>query len=59
MASGDFYTHDRPENPRLPEDRPRGGRPGDAALAHHPMRIGVVILIAFLVVLAFGIMLFP
>ncbi|AZQ72598.1 MULTISPECIES: hypothetical protein [Streptomyces] len=59
MAGGDFYTHDRPDNPRLPEDRPRGGGPGSTALAHHPMRIGVVIVIAVLVVLAFGIMLFP
>ncbi|MGW4566820.1 hypothetical protein ACWEN3_31950 [Streptomyces sp. NPDC004561] len=27
MAGGDFYTHDRPEEPKLAEDRPRGGGP--------------------------------
>ncbi|MEU6283946.1 hypothetical protein [Streptomyces sp. NPDC047028] len=24
---GDFYSHDRPDSPRLEEDRPRGGGP--------------------------------
>lgn len=31
MADDDFYTRDRPDNPRLPEDRPRGGGPEDMA----------------------------
>ncbi|MEZ7006804.1 hypothetical protein [Streptomyces sp. AD55] len=26
---GDFYSRDRPENPSLEEDRPRGGGPED------------------------------
>ncbi|MFJ8691391.1 hypothetical protein [Streptomyces roseolilacinus] len=25
MADDDFYTHDRPDDAKLPEDRPRGG----------------------------------
>lgn len=29
MAGGEFYSHDRPDNPRLDEDRPRGGGPED------------------------------
>ncbi|TQL20490.1 hypothetical protein [Streptomyces sp. SLBN-134] len=31
MADGDddFYSRDRPENPYLEEDRPRGGGPDD------------------------------
>ncbi|MBD0843124.1 hypothetical protein [Streptomyces sp. TRM68416] len=29
MAQGDFYSRDRPSDPSLPEDRPRGGGPED------------------------------
>ncbi|MEU6353863.1 hypothetical protein ABZ896_31795 [Streptomyces sp. NPDC047072] len=29
MADGDFYSRDRPPDPDLREDRPRGGGPDD------------------------------
>ncbi|MFI2644529.1 hypothetical protein [Streptomyces sp. NPDC018610] len=28
-GDGDFYKHDRPDDPGLAEDRPRGGGPED------------------------------
>jgi len=28
-GDGDFYKHDRPENPDLAEDHPRGGGPDE------------------------------
>ncbi|AGS67393.1 hypothetical protein [Streptomyces collinus] len=35
MAGGDFYSRDRPDNPRLEEDRPRGGGPEDRPRTGH------------------------
>ncbi|MEV6839366.1 hypothetical protein AB0N17_33480 [Streptomyces sp. NPDC051133] len=53
---GDFYSKDRPENPRLAEDRPRGGGPEDRSTRTGPMHIwlwwvllAVVILVLFFI----------
>ena len=54
----DFYAHDRPEHPRLPEDRPRGGGPR-APVAHSGLWIACAIVIAIFVVALAGIVLFP
>ncbi|MFE7135152.1 hypothetical protein ACFVIM_30275 [Streptomyces sp. NPDC057638] len=59
MSDDDFYKRDRPPNPVLPEDRPRGGAPGAPVLAHRPGRMAFVIIVAIVVVIIFGIMLFP
>ncbi|MFJ8229852.1 hypothetical protein ACIQ9E_07805 [Streptomyces sp. NPDC094448] len=61
MADQDFYAHDRPPEAQLPEDRPRGtgtGPPGPKAAHSRLWRAGMIAL-AILVVIAFGIMLFP
>jgi hypothetical protein len=57
MAGGDdFYSSDRPENPEMAEDRPRGGGPEDRGTrtgARHVwlwwVLLAVVILILFFV----------
>ncbi|MFJ1750632.1 hypothetical protein ACIOJD_30995 [Streptomyces sp. NPDC088116] len=54
----DFYSHDRPEHPLLPEDRPRGGGPR-APVAHSRLWIACAIVIAFVLVALVGIVLFP
>ncbi|MGW3353890.1 hypothetical protein ACWDFL_00535 [Streptomyces bungoensis] len=54
-GGGDFYSSDRPENPRLAEDRPRGGGPEDRPQTGHRhtwiwwLVIAAVILILFFV----------
>ncbi|MFB7273468.1 hypothetical protein [Streptomyces sp. NPDC056244] len=57
MADTDFYSRDRPAHPRLPEDRPRGG--GPKVYEHHKMRRGTMFLIAFVILVLVGILLFP
>ncbi|QDY80205.1 hypothetical protein [Streptomyces qinzhouensis] len=61
MADGDFYTRDRPPDAGLPEDRPRGsgGGPPGARLPHSRLWRAGMIALAVVVVIAFGIMLFP
>ncbi|WP_030196523.1 hypothetical protein [Streptomyces sp. NRRL S-87] len=50
MTSPEFYERDRPEHPRLPEDRPRGAGPEDRS--HRGTRaLLVIILAACLIVL--------
>ncbi|MEW2544248.1 hypothetical protein AB0910_00475 [Streptomyces sp. NPDC047002] len=53
----DFYSHDRPQHPTLPEDRPRGG-PAEPAKGRKGWGlVAVVVVVVVLVVL--GIALFP
>jgi hypothetical protein len=53
-----FYASDRPEDPALPEDRPRGG--GPSAPIRHRGKWGTVLLVVCIVLLiAAGIALFP
>ncbi|MFE0426438.1 hypothetical protein [Streptomyces sp. NPDC058953] len=61
MADSDFYTHDRPPEASLPEDRPRGtGRdPAGPKLPHSTLWRIVVVVLAIIVVICFGIILFP
>ncbi|WP_030378456.1 MULTISPECIES: hypothetical protein [unclassified Streptomyces] len=54
----EFYASDRPENPALPEDRPRGGEPRDA-VQHRATWSTVLIVIAVIVVIFAGIWFFP
>ncbi|MGV9315415.1 hypothetical protein ACWDR0_25010 [Streptomyces sp. NPDC003691] len=61
MADDDFYSRDRPPDTQLPEDRPRGtgaGPPGPKVPHSGLWRAGMIAL-AVVVVIAFGIMLFP
>ncbi|MEU3597712.1 hypothetical protein ABZ714_03090 [Streptomyces sp. NPDC006798] len=61
MADDDFYTRDRPPGAELPEDRPRGigaGPPGPK-LPHSAIWRIVLFAVVIVVVIAFGIMLFP
>lgn len=61
MADEQFYKHDRPPNPELPEDRPRGrgtGPPGPPAQHSTTWKV-VMVILAIVVVIVFGIMLFP
>ncbi|ANW16939.1 hypothetical protein [Streptomyces clavuligerus] len=58
MTDDDFYRRDRPENASLPEDRPRGGQ-GGAPLRRPTLAVTVLLIIAIIVVVALGIMLFP
>jgi hypothetical protein len=54
----EFYASDRPENPALPEDRPRGG--GDRDAVRHRgtwATVGFIVLIVLIVLV--GIALFP
>ncbi|MGW4028629.1 hypothetical protein ACWEFL_04785 [Streptomyces sp. NPDC004838] len=54
----EFYRRDRPDDAKLPEDRPRGGtewqRPRQL-----PLLLVILLILAIIVVIAFGIMLFP
>ncbi|MFF1418300.1 hypothetical protein [Streptomyces sp. NPDC058280] len=59
MADADFYSHDRPENPKLREDRPRGGGPKGPRVAHSRTWTVVAVIIAIIVVAIVGIALFP
>ncbi|GAA3871641.1 hypothetical protein ACWDR2_35635 [Streptomyces sp. NPDC003631] len=53
-----FYRSDRPEQPVLPEDRPRGGRPADPV--RHRSTWATVALVAGIILLVLvGIALFP
>lgn len=52
-----FYDRDRPEDPSLPEDRPRGGRARPAKGGKSWGVIGVLVVIFILVLV--GIALFP
>ncbi|WP_405774151.1 hypothetical protein [Streptomyces sp. NBC_00859] len=54
----DFYARDRPENPVLPEDRPRGGQPRKP-LQHRSAWAVAGIVVAIIVLIAAGIALFP
>jgi hypothetical protein len=58
MADDDFYRRDRPANPSLPEDRPRGGQGGPPP-RRLPLLVLILVIVAIIVVIAFGIMLFP
>ncbi|CAL9388115.1 hypothetical protein [Streptomyces sp. Tu 3180] len=54
MADDDFYTRDRPDDPALPEDRPRGGGPEDTSARGGILRgkpIWVIIALVALVVI--------
>ncbi|MEW2625515.1 hypothetical protein [Streptomyces sp. NPDC048106] len=56
MAGGDdFYSKDRPENPQLAEDRPRGGGPEDHDTATGPRSLWLwwLVLAAVILVLFF------
>ncbi|MEW2402905.1 hypothetical protein [Streptomyces sp. NPDC046862] len=54
----EFYASDRPANPVLPEDRPRGG--GPTSPVKHPWTWGTILLVAFVFLVIFaGIALFP
>ncbi|WP_326610184.1 hypothetical protein OIE62_30635 [Streptomyces scopuliridis] len=60
MASdADFYAHGRPENPQLPEDRPRGGGPKGPPPVHSTAWKVMAIAIAIIVLILVGILLFP
>lgn len=51
MADPDFYTRDRPRDARLPEDRPRGGTPGQhPGSSFRAFWLGVLILLVLCVV---------
>ncbi|EGG46340.1 MULTISPECIES: hypothetical protein [Streptomyces] len=54
----EFYASDRPANPALPEDRPRGGVPGEA-LRHRGTWSVTMIVLFVLLVLFVGIWAFP
>ncbi|MFF8952588.1 hypothetical protein ACF09I_27825 [Streptomyces sp. NPDC014940] len=48
MAGGDdFYSRDRPENPQMPEDRPRGGGPAGGTA---PVRVCVWWVVAAVII---------
>lgn len=54
----EFYASDRPANPVLPEDRPRGGGPTEPV--KHPWTWGTILFVAFVFLVIFaGIALFP
>ncbi|MEU0334716.1 hypothetical protein [Streptomyces sp. NPDC006193] len=50
---GDFYSSDRPDNPRLAEDRPRGGGPEDRPHTGHRHVWVWWVLVAALILLLF------
>ncbi len=56
MAGDDFCTHARPADPKLAEDRPRGGGPEDVRAGRRRgdkplwMVIGLIIIVAVLLV---------
>ncbi|NSL42950.1 hypothetical protein [Streptomyces sp. 8P21H-1] len=54
MADDDFYSQDRPDHATLPEDRPRGGGPEDAARQSGGRRgkaLWIILALAVLVIL--------
>ncbi|WP_221348176.1 hypothetical protein [Streptomyces beigongshangae] len=54
MADDDeFYRSDRPDHPKLPEDRPRGGGPEDSGQSRKPtwMILGAVVVLIVLLAL--------
>ncbi|MFF5403038.1 hypothetical protein ACFY8K_02730 [Streptomyces misionensis] len=55
MAGGDdFYSKDRPEHPRMAEDRPRGGGPEDRpSTGHRHALIWFVVAVVVILVLFF------
>ncbi|MPY57955.1 hypothetical protein [Streptomyces spongiae] len=58
LTDEEFYASDRPANPVLPEDRPRGGGPRDPL--RHPVAWSTILFIASIFTLIFtGIALFP
>ncbi|MEU3188176.1 hypothetical protein ABZ707_28865 [Streptomyces sp. NPDC006923] len=59
MTDSEFYTRDRPKNPRLPEDRPRGGGPKGAPAGYRGLRTTTTVVIIIVAVVILGIMLFP
>lgn len=59
VSDDDFYSRDRPENPQLPEDRPRGGGPKGPPPVHSTAwKVMAAIISVFVIILA-GIVLFP
>ncbi|MFF4083578.1 hypothetical protein ACIO87_09170 [Streptomyces sp. NPDC087218] len=52
MSDSDFYRRDRPENPELPEDRPRGGGPEDPSRRHRSPWIWIIVLVIIVLVVA-------
>ncbi|MER6524031.1 hypothetical protein [Streptomyces sp. NPDC001508] len=54
MAGGDdFYSRDRPDNPELAEDRPRGGGPEDRPHSGHHVWIWWLVVAAVILILFF------
>jgi len=53
----DFYTHDRPDHPTIPDDRPRGGTAKPAKGGKGWGAIAIIVVVVVLVVV--GIALFP
>ncbi|GAA3815994.1 hypothetical protein [Streptomyces chiangmaiensis] len=53
-----FYRSDRPAMPVLPEDRPRGGRPG-APVRHRGTWATVAMVAGIILLILVGIALFP
>ncbi|MEV7424757.1 MULTISPECIES: hypothetical protein [unclassified Streptomyces] len=56
--SSNFYAHDRPPHPTLPEDRPRGGGP-KTPLAHSGRWTTLAIVLVVLLIVVVGIAMFP
>jgi hypothetical protein len=52
-GGGDFYDRDRPENPQLAEDRPRGGGPEDRPRSGGRLLVPMLIVAAVLVLILF------
>lgn len=53
-----FYASDRPENPAMPEDRPRGGRT-PAPVRHRGTWATVALVVGIVLLVLIGIALFP
>ncbi|MEU8590843.1 hypothetical protein AB0C59_28150 [Streptomyces sp. NPDC048664] len=53
-----FYASDRPENPAMPEDRPRGGGAPDP-LRHRGTWATAALVIGIILLVLIGIALFP
>jgi hypothetical protein len=56
LGSDTFYHSDRPDDPTMFEDRPRGG--GGRRLKHQKSWVSVALVIAFFVVIIMGMALF-
>ncbi|WP_225631373.1 hypothetical protein [Streptomyces solaniscabiei] len=58
MANDDFYAHDRPKNPQLPEDRPRGGGPEDPSPRTGSRRKSIWLIVGIIVLVVIFLALF-